>query len=289
MSDEKTIEERQNLLKDLSSYRLAFEDTDFLSRAELRSYRLGLEYAKAQLMQREMQVESTIVVFGSARVPSPETAVEREREAEEALAANPDDPQARVEYERVRSRCAMVRHYQEARRFAALVAQSSQGRYPGEFVITTGGGPGIMEAANRGADEIGFKTMGLNIKIEHEQAPNPYITPELCFNFHYFAMRKMHLLLRAKAVVIFPGGFGTMDELFEALTLIQTGKMKRIPIVVFAKEYWSEVFNLQAMVSAGTINAADVDLIDWADTAEEAWEAIHRFYDGAGGEQTGAP
>lgn len=289
MSDEKTIEQRQNLLKDLPSYRLAFEDADFLSRDELRSYRLGLEYAKAQLMQREMQVESTIVVFGSARVPSPETAVEREREAEQALAANPDDPQARAEYERVRSRCAMVRYYQEARRFAALVAQSSQGRYPGEFVITTGGGPGIMEAANRGADEMGFKTMGLNIKIEHEQAPNPYISPELCFNFHYFAMRKMHLLLRAKAVVIFPGGFGTMDELFEALTLIQTGKMKRIPIVVFAKEYWSEVFNLQAMVSAGTINAADVDLIDWADTAEEAWEAIHRFYDGAGDEPKGAP
>ncbi len=279
MSRTKTNEQRQQWLKDLPSHRLAFQDTEFLERAELRSYRLALEYAKPQLLQEEMGVESTLVVFGSARVPSPEDAAAYRAEAESQLAQDPDRPEHQAELERVRHRCEMVRYYEEARSFAALVSEYAQNEQPYEFVITTGGGPGIMEAANRGASELGRKTMGFNIEIAHEQVPNPYISPELCFNFHYFAIRKMHLMLRARALVIFPGGFGTMDELFEALTLIQTGKMNRIPIVVFGKEYWSRVLNLDAMVEAGTIGPSDLDLIQWAESAAEAWKIIRSFYE----------
>ena len=273
-------EERQLWLKDRPSNRLAFQDTDFLGRPELRSYRLALEYAKPELLQRRHGVHSTIVVFGSARTPSPEIVEEAERRADAAVAADPDNPEVVAERERVRSRCAMVRYYEEARKFAALASRHHQDAMPYEFVVTTGGGPGIMEAANRGAAELGLKTMGLNIEIPHEQAPNPYISPELCFNFHYFALRKMHFLLRARALVIFPGGFGTLDELFDALTLIQTGKMDRIPIVMVGKEYWSRVIDFDVMVEAGTISPGDVDLITWTDTAEQAWELISEFWDG---------
>jgi uncharacterized protein (TIGR00730 family) len=241
----RTPEEQARWLSELPSHRLAFEDVDFLHRDELRPVRLQLELLKPELLQQEQGIVSTIVVFGSARsVPGGNGS----------------------------------HYYEEARQFAALVSEHCQARGIRKFVITTGGGPGIMEAANRGAHDVGAKSMGLNIEIPHEQVPNPYITPDLCFSFHYFALRKMHFLLRAKALVIFPGGFGTLDELFDALTLIQTGKMEHMPVVLVGREYWSNVLNLEYMVEHGTISAEDLDIISRVDTAEEAWEVICAAY-----------
>ncbi len=241
----RTPEEQAKWLSELPSHRLAYEDVEFLHREELRPLRLQLELLKPELLQQEQGVVSTIVVFGSART----------------------DPGGRG-----------ARYYEEARRFAAMVSEHCQARGIRKFVITTGGGPGIMEAANRGAHEVGAKSIGLNIEIPHEQVPNPYVTPELCFSFHYFAIRKMHFLLRAKALVIFPGGFGTLDELFDALTLIQTGKMEPMPVVLVGNEYWSNVLNLDYMVEQGTISGQDLDIISRVDTAEEAWQVIRAAY-----------
>ena len=241
----RTPEEQAQWLSELPSHRIAFEDVDFLHREDLRAVRLQLEHLKPELLQQEQGIVSTIVVFGSARTPS---------EGEGS------------------------HYYEEARRFAAMVSEHCQARGIRKFVITTGGGPGIMEAANRGADDVGAKSIGLNIEIPHEQVPNPYVTPELCFSFHYFALRKMHFLLRAKALVIFPGGFGTLDELFDALTLIQTRKMEPMPIVLVGLDYWSHVLNLEYMVEHGTISAADLDIVSRVDTAEEAWQAIRDYY-----------
>lgn len=241
----RTPEEQAKWLSELPSHRLAYEDVEFLHREELRPLRLQLELLKPELLQQEQGVVSTIVVFGSART----------------------DPGGRG-----------ARYYEEARRFAAMVSEHCQARGIRKFVITTGGGPGIMEAANRGAHEVGAKSIGLNIEIPHEQVPNPYVTPELCFSFHYFAIRKMHFLLRAKALVIFPGGFGTLDELFDALTLIQTGKMEPMPVVLVGNEYWSNVLNLDYMVEQGTISGQDLDIISRVDTAKEAWQVIRAAY-----------
>jgi len=273
--------------RDLPSHRLAFRDVDFIDRAELRSYRLALEYLKPQLWQNDLGVVSTIVVFGSARVPEPADAEQMMEQARQAVEEDPDDPEAASAVERAKRLTELSGYYEQARRFAGLVSEYNQGHTPYEFVITTGGGPGIMEAANRGASERGLKTMGFNIEIPHEQAPNPWITPELCFNFHYFAIRKMHLLLKARALVIFPGGFGTMDELFEALTLIQTAKIPRFPIVLFGREYWSKVVNLEAMAEAGTIDPRDLDLVEWVDSAEQAWECIQTFWSSRSGTDDG--
>ncbi len=263
---------------DSPSYKIAFEDVDFLRQPEVRSYRLALEYMKPQLIQREMHVNSTIVVFGSARIPSPERSDAELAEAEAALRDRPDDADAQTAMERAEKLAAMVPFYQEARKFAAMAERYQTPGAPYDFVVTTGGGPGIMEAANRGAAEAGLKTMALNIVIEHEQEPNPYVTPELCFNFQYFAIRKMHFMLRAKAMAAFPGGYGTMDELFEALTLIQTGKMPAIPIVLFGREWWQRFMRIDSLVEAGTIGLQDPDLFSCVDTAEEGWEAIDAFY-----------
>ena len=271
-------ERRSDWLADLASHRLAFRDDDFMDRDELRPFRLALELLKAEISQKEQAIVSTIVLFGSARSPSPEDLNEGLARAEEKLAEDPDDREAATTMQRLRRQRWMLRYYEEARQFARRVATDCKGRTPCEWVITTGGGPGIMEAGNRGAHETGSKTIGLNIEIPFEQVPNPYITPELCLRFHYFAIRKMQLLLRAKALVIFPGGFGTLDELFDALTLIQTTKMRRIPIVMLGAEYWSRVLNLEVMVEAGTIDAGDVELIDHAETADEAWDLIKAFY-----------
>ncbi len=251
----RTSEEQAKWLSDLPSHRLAFEDVEFLSIEELRPVRLQLELLKPELLQAEQGIVSTIVVFGSARTPSPE-------EVEKNGA--PDSGQDR--------------YYEEARRFAGMVSEYCQALGIRKFVITTGGGPGIMEAANRGAHEVGGKSIGLNIKIPAEQVPNPFITPELCFNFHYFAVRKMHFLMRAKALVVFPGGFGTLDELFDALTLIQTGKMEPMPIVMVGSEYWRRLLDLEHMVEQGTITAKDLDLVTYVDTAEEAWQTIRDAY-----------
>lgn len=244
-----------------SSYRLAYADTDFLSREELRPIRLQLELLKVEMALAERDIRSTIVLFGGARIPAP---------GEQAWAA-------RNEIQKRNLEAASV-YYEEARQFARLCSEWSAGFGYKEYVVVTGGGPGVMEAGNRGAAEIGAPTIGLNIVLPHEQAPNPYVTPDLSFNFHYFAIRKMHFLMRARAIAIFPGGFGTMDELFEAVTLMQTGRMAKIPILLFGVEFWRRVINLEALAEFGTISPEDVKLMQAVDTAQEAFKVIQDFY-----------
>ncbi|TMV94017.1 LOG family protein [Thioclava sp. BHET1] len=234
------------------AYRLAFTDTDFLMRDELRPVRLQLELLKPELIMDERGIESTIVMFGGARIPAPE---------------NKD--QARTPY-----LAELTRFYEEARKFAQIMTEHSMQNYGRENVICTGGGPGVMEAGNRGAHEAGGQSIGLNIVLPHEQAPNEFVTPDLSFNFHYFAIRKMHFLMRAKAVTVFPGGFGTLDEMFEALTLIQTKRMDKIPFILFGKEFWSEIINWERLKEAGTISPEDLDLVSFVDTADEAVKII---------------
>lgn len=259
------------------SFKLSFEDADFLLRDELRAVRLQLELLKPELMLQDQNIRSTIVVFGSARVPSPEDAACHCDEANAALAADPGNPElqrAARARENQRKRC---HYYEEARRFGRLVseaAQTSQGR---DYVIMTGGGPGIMEAANRGASDAKRVSVGLNISLPHEQVPNPYITPDLAFQFHYFALRKMHFLMRAKALVVFPGGFGTFDELFETLTLIQTRKIDPMPVLLFGEDYWRRVVNFDAMVEEGVVAPEDLDIFHFVESAEEAWDYIAAF------------
>lgn len=259
---------------DLPHYELAYRDDEFLARKELEPVRLQLELLKPEMVMQEHDVSSTIVVFGSSRVPAPEEVDEHLERAERRVEENPDSEEARAELERARRRCQRSDYYEEARRFGRIVSDYCQVCSPYELVITTGGGPGIMEAANRGASEVGAKTIGLNIEIEGEQVPNPYVSPELNFIFQYFALRKMHLLERAKALAIFPGGFGTLDELFETLTLIQTGVMDPIPVVLVGPDYWSRVLNLDALVEEGMIDPADRELVTVAEDAEEAWDVI---------------
>ncbi len=237
------------------AYRLAFTDTDFLLREELRPVRLQLELLKPQMVMDERGVHSTVVMFGGARIPAPEQA---EAAPSPALAA-------------------LSRYYAEAERFAALMTQRSLSTYGREWVICTGGGPGVMEAGNKGAHEAGGHSIGLSIVLPHEQAPNAYVTPDLCFNFHYFAIRKMHFLMRAKAITVFPGGFGTLDETFEALTLIQTGRMRRVPFLLFGTEFWDKLINWQALADAGTISPEDLELVRFVETADEAVAIIDGF------------
>jgi uncharacterized protein (TIGR00730 family) len=252
------------------AYRLAFRDTEFLLREELRPVRFQLELLKPEMVLEEAGVGSTLVIYGSARIPPPEA-------VETALEGAKDLPEA--ERKVVERLAAKAKYYAEAYRLARLVSQKSiieDGRR--QFVVCSGGGPSIMEAANMGASDAGAESIGLNIVLPHEQAPNPYVTPYLSLNFHYFALRKMHFLLRARAIAVFPGGFGTCDELFETLTLIQTGKMKPIPILLFGREFWDRVINFEALAEEGTITPRDLDLFRWCETAEEAWEHIAGFY-----------
>ena len=260
------------------SYRLAFADAEFLLRDELRPVRLQLELLKPELLLQEHEIESTLVIFGSSRVPSPETAQAKLEAARRALAADPDNPRLRRKAKAAERRLAHTRWYEEARRFARIVSQAGQLDGPRRFVVMTGGGPGIMEAANRGAHEVGARSIGLNITLPHEQIPNPYITPELCFQFHYFALRKMHFLMRARGLVIFPGGYGTMDELFETLCLVQSGKVRPLPILLFDETYWRRVVDFEAMVDEGMIDPEDVEIFRFVETAEEAWDHIRRHY-----------
>ncbi|MGE3690560.1 MAG: LOG family protein [Novosphingobium sp.] len=251
-----------------SSYRLAFRDTDFLLREELRPVRFQLELLKTEMLLEEAGIGSTLVMYGSARIPAPD-------QAEAFVAAA--SPEKRAVAEKL---AAKAKYYEEARKLAhiastcALVENGMR-----QFVVCSGGGPSIMEAANRGASEAGAETIGLNIVLPHEQAPNLYVTPRLAFQFHYFALRKMHFLLRARAVAVFPGGYGTLDEFLELLTLVQTGKMQPIPILLFGKEYWSRIVNFEAMADEGVINHADLDLFTEVETAEDAWAEIVRFYE----------
>jgi uncharacterized protein (TIGR00730 family) len=252
-----------------SAYRLAFTDTDFLLREELRPVRMQLELLKPEMVQQQHGIESTIVIFGSARVLPPDEAQAQLAAAQAtALPAN---------IKRAQSAVAMSRYYEEAQRFAALVTTRSRSLETPIYVVT-GGGPGIMEAGNRGAFEVGGKSIGLNIVLPHEQAPNPYITPELCFQFHYFALRKMHFLMRSIALVCFPGGFGTLDELFEVMTLQQTGKVRRRPILLFGREFWSRLINFEHLVDTGMISPGDTGLFVYVETAEEAWAALESHY-----------
>lgn len=254
------------------AYRLAFADPEFLLRRETRGIRFQLELLKPDMEQIAAGIENTIVVFGSARFPAPEDA----RSALQA-ARNQGDAQAIATAERNLRNAA---YYEQARLFARLVAEHSAGRPVAErLYIATGGGPGIMEAANRGAHELGAATIGLNIALPHEQHANPYVTPSLSFKFHYFALRKMHFMMRAKALAAFPGGFGTLDELFEVITLVQTGKAKPVPIVLFGSDYWKRLINFDMLVEAGAIAPQDLNLFTYVDTPEDAWQAIKAFYD----------
>jgi hypothetical protein len=258
-----------------SSYRLAFTDTEFLLREELRPVRMQLELLKPELVQQQQGIESTIVIFGSARIVPPELASQRVADAgNDAVALRA-----------AKTQLEMSRFYEEARKFAALVTERSR-RLDTPIYVVTGGGPGIMEAGNRGAHETGGKSIGLNIVLPFEQAPNPYITPELCFQFHYFALRKMHFLMRSIALVCFPGGFGTLDEMFEIMTLIQTGKCRRRPILLFGREFWTRLINFELLIETGMISPGDVELFHFVETAEEAWaylEAEYGFGERSGG------
>ncbi|KXF88570.1 TIGR00730 family Rossman fold protein [Phaeobacter inhibens] len=237
------------------AYRLAFADKDFLCRDELRPVRLQLELLKPQLMLDEHGIESTIVMFGGARIPAPK-----------------DKDKARTKTLR-----DLSHFYDEARKFAKLMTEKSMTTGGKNDVIVTGGGPGVMEAGNRGAINAGGASVGLNIVLPHEQAPNEYVTPDLCFNFHYFAIRKMHFLMRARAITVFPGGFGTLDEMFETLTLIQTGRMERVPFLLFGRAFWEKIINWEALADAGTISEEDLDLFRFVETAEEAIHIIDNW------------
>ncbi|MEZ6069690.1 MAG: TIGR00730 family Rossman fold protein [Pirellulales bacterium] len=258
------------------SYRLAHEDTELLDRDELRPVRLMLELLKPELALETHHVTSTIVVFGSTQIADADTAARRTAAARRALTADPRNAQLQRRLSRAERLEAKCNVYDAAREFARLVSQQCQNGGC-QFVVTTGGGPGIMEAANRGAYDVGAKTIGLNIMLPAEQSPNPYITPDLCFQFRYFAIRKMHFLLRAKALVVFPGGFGTLDELFDALTLRQTHRMQQIPIVMYNRAYWERVIDFQFLADEGTIADAHLELINYAESPEEAWEIIRKF------------
>jgi hypothetical protein len=260
------------------SYQLAFADTEFLLRDELRPVRLQLELLKPELELIARRIESTIVVFGSARVLDPERVAHDLEAAELASAAHPEDAQLRAELAAARRRMEQARYYEEARDFARIVTAAGQQQGTRRFVVVTGGGPGIMEAANRGAHDAGGMSIGLNIVLPHEQAPNRYITPELCFQFHYFALRKMHFLMRARALVVFPGGYGTLDELFETLCLIQTGRKRRMPVLLFHRAWWQRLIDFAMLVEEGTIDGADLDLFRYVETAGEAWQVIAEHY-----------
>ncbi len=271
---------RENLEKILASPSTlrAHEDLAWLARDELRGTRLELELERAEAIISEAGIAGTIVVFGGTRVVEKHEAERRLAEAEAAAAGAPGDEEALRAAERARRVLAKARYYDEAREFARIASTTCLREGRRDFVVVTGGGPGVMEAANRGAFDVGAKSLGFNIVLPHEQFPNPYITPGLCIYFHYFATRKMHFLIRAKALVAFPGGYGTLDELFETLTLIQTRKMPPVPVVLFGREFWEKAIDLDFLVEEGTIAPEDARLVSYAETAAEAWEAIARFH-----------
>jgi len=244
------------------TYRLAVADQDFLLREELRPLRLQLELLKPEMILADHGIESTVVLFGGARLPEPGV---------EPWAAKNETQRKNLKEN--------SKYYEQARLFAQRVSQESLKHENKEYVVVTGGGPGVMEAGNRGATEVGAKSIGLNIVLRQEPLPNGYTTPELCFNFHYFAIRKMHFLLRAKAIAVFPGGFGTMDELFETLTLIQTERMEPVPVILFGESFWRRVINFEVLAEEGTIGPNDTDLFSFVDTAEDGWAAIAKYYE----------
>ena len=271
---------RTRAILESPSYVLAEQDLAFLTRDEARGVRLQIEYLKPETLLTEHAIRNTIVVYGSTRIAEPAAARRRVETLRRELETDPGNTVLIRKLAVAERIVAKSRYYEIAREFGRLVGSSSDNdALRSKLVIMTGGGPGIMEAANRGAFEVGAKTVGLNINLPHEQYPNPYITPELCFRFHYFALRKMHFLLRAKALVAFPGGFGTMDELFEVLTLVQTRKIKPVPVVLVGEEYWRRVVDLDFLADEGVIDDEDRELFWFAETAHEIWDSIQDWYE----------
>jgi hypothetical protein len=260
------------------SYRRADEDVDFLNADETRGVRLQIDYLKPQVLLDRHGIEHTIVVFGGTRIVEPAAAAQEVERLRQEIRHRPEEEELEVRLARAERILAKSRYYEVAREFGRLVGESGEGAEDCRLVVVTGGGPGVMEAANRGAHEAGAKTIGLNIDLPHEQYPNPYVTPDLCFRFHYFALRKLHFLLRAKALVAFPGGLGTLDELFETLTLIQTRKIEPIPVVLVGQEYWRRAFDIDYLLDEGVIDAEDLDLFWFAEEAGEVWEGILSWY-----------
>ncbi len=257
-----------------SSYKIAEEDTDFLYSDEARAIRLELDYLKTDTKMREYGIEHTIVVFGSARIVERKTALKRLSSIQKMVEKKPDDRNLLRELYIAERMVEKSIYYEDARKFGQFVGKSGKSVEDCRVTLMTGGGPGIMEAANRGAYDVGAKSIGLNIKLPHEQFPNPYITPDLCFLFHYFAIRKLHFLSRAKALVVYPGGFGTFDELFETLTLIQTRKTDQIPVVLVGKSYWEKAIDFDFLKNEGVIAPADLNIFKFVDNADEAWKHI---------------
>lgn len=279
MIDQHAEENLRRILQS-PSYRVAYRDPDFLTSPALRPARMELELLKPELSFQRHDIRSTIVVFGSTRIVDPAVAQQQLERARTDLAEAPHERRRQRAVARAQ-RIVDKRHYYDlARRFTELVSSRCQVEGQCEYVVVTGAGPGIMEAANRGAYDVGSMSVGLNIRLPKEQHPNPYVTPGLCFQFHYFAIRKFHFLLRAKALVVFPGGFGTLDELFDALTLRQTNRMQEIPIIMFGREYWQRVIDFEYLADEGTIDDEDLGLFHFADTPERAWEIIREFHGG---------
>jgi uncharacterized protein (TIGR00730 family) len=261
------------------AYCEADEDVDFLQLEETRGVRLQIDYAKPEMQLKKHGITHTIVVFGSTRITEPAAARRAHAARCTDCEAQPADPERRRRREIAERILAKSRYYDVAREFGQLVARANRGENDAQLVVLTGGGPGIMEAANRGAFDAGAKSVGLNIRLPHEQYPNPYITPDLCMRFHYFALRKLHFLLRARALVAFPGGYGTLDEVFETLTLVQTRKIKPVPVVLVGREFWQGAFNPDFLVDEGVIDPEDRELFWYAETAGEIWNGIRRWYE----------
>jgi uncharacterized protein (TIGR00730 family) len=275
MADSK---KRRNWWDDCPSYVMAYKDTVLLDRDELRPVRLQLELLKPELVLSEHNIQSTIVVFGGTRIVEKKKAAAKVARLEKKLKVDPKNAKIKKQLQIAKKVLSKSHFYDEARKFAAIVSRESQKPVHREYVIVTGGGPGIMEAANRGAYESRAVSIGLNITLPMEQQPNKFITRDLCFRFRYFAIRKMHFMMRAKALIAFPGGFGTLDELFEGLTLVQTRKLEPLPIILFGEDYWRKTVNFEFMVSEGTIDPSDIELFSYADTAKDAWRIIRDFY-----------
>jgi uncharacterized protein (TIGR00730 family) len=273
--------DRQDSLNKITqspSYRLAYEDTEFLNSPRLRAARMELEFLKPELTLDDHGIENAIVVFGSTRIVEPAEACRRLEEAQQKLAQQPGDASRQRAVAHAERIVAKSRYYDIAREFAQLVSENGVVEGKPHFTVMTGGGPGIMEAANRGASDVGAKSVGLNIALPMEQEPNPFISPELCFQFRYFAIRKFHFVLRAMALVVFPGGFGTIDELFEVITLRQTGRMQHIPVILVGREYWNRVIDFAFLADEGVIADDDLKLFEFADTAEAAWKIVREFH-----------
>lgn len=278
MEQQDTAEANRQAILSSPSYRLAEYDFDFLKRDDIRHVRMTLELLKTETLLRDNSVKATVVVFGSARIVPHDVAELRLKEAVEEAKRKPRDAAAKRALFRAERVLAKSHFYDEARQFGMIVSTICQIEGRNDFVIATGGGPGIMEAANRGAFDVGAKSVGFNIDLPHEQEPNPYITPDLCFRFHYFALRKFHFILRAKALVVFPGGFGTLDELFDTLCLRQTRRMQAIPIILYGREYWESLLDFSQMADEGVIDDDDLKLISYAESPAEAWKIIADFH-----------